>query len=73
MVEEAGVISIETQSDAVDTLLELEGEGVFFQDDDGGSTQLGSLIETRLEPGVYDVSVSGYGGGGGIVRIDVRG
>ncbi|WP_306169399.1 hypothetical protein [Halomonas sp. MMSF_3323] len=73
VVEEAGVISIETQSDAVDTLLELEGEGVFFQDDDGGSTQLGSLIETRLEPGVYDVTVSGYGGGGGIVQIDVRG
>ncbi|MBY5925388.1 MULTISPECIES: hypothetical protein [unclassified Halomonas] len=72
VVEEAGVVSVETQSEAVDTLLELEGNGVFFQDDDSGSTDLGSLIETTLEPGEYQVSVTGYGGNGGIVRVDVR-
>lgn|GEM_PF-1774435 len=73
VVEEAGTITLESQSAIVDTLMELGGPGVSLQDDDGGSTELGSMIETHLERGTYEVTISGYGGGGGVVRLDVRG
>nr|WP_300315288.1 hypothetical protein [Halomonas sp.] len=73
VVEETSDISIETQSDSVDTLLQLEGENISLQDDDSGSTELGSMIETQLEPGTYEVVVTGYEGVSGVVRVDVKG
>ncbi|GEN26167.1 hypothetical protein HCU01_41160 [Halomonas cupida] len=73
VLEEQRTISVETQSSTVDTLLQLEGEGVRYDDDDGGSTDLGSMIETTLSPGTYTITVTGYDGGSGLVQLDVRG
>lgn len=73
VLDEQSTISIETQSSTVDTLLQLEGEGVRYDDDDGGSTDLGSMIETTLSPGTYTITVTGYDGGSGLVQLDVRG
>ncbi|ALM51121.1 hypothetical protein [Halomonas huangheensis] len=73
VLDEQRTISVESQSSTVDTLLQLEGEGVRHEDDDGGSTHLGALIETTLSPGTYTITVTGYDGGSGLVQLDVRG
>lgn len=70
IIEEEGPVRIETSSSAVDTVLSLVGNNLSLSNDDGGSTHLGSLIETTLSPGRYDLSIAGYGAAGW-VRVDV--
>lgn len=73
MLAEQRNISVETRSSTVDTLLRLDGDGVHYENDDGGSTRFGSMIEAVLSPGTYTIMVSAYDGSGGLVQLDVKG
>ncbi|EWH01808.1 hypothetical protein [Halomonas sp. BC04] len=51
-LDEAGTYRLDMMSRELDAFLELEGEGVFLSDDDGGNN-LDARIEAHLEPGEY--------------------
>jgi len=53
--------AIALSSESFDTVLEITGNGVSRQDDDGGEGT-NSLIETLLSPGTYTLSVKAFGG-----------
>ncbi|TXK64324.1 hypothetical protein [Alkalisalibacterium limincola] len=60
-VTERARYAIALASDSFDTVLEVTGNGVSREDDDGGDGS-NSLVETILEPGTYTLRVSAFGG-----------
>ncbi|WP_234278205.1 hypothetical protein [Billgrantia desiderata] len=60
VIEEAGQYRLDLLSDDFDAYLELEGEGLFLSDDDGGEG-MNSRIVTHLEAGTYRATARSYG------------
>ncbi|MCE8010058.1 MAG: hypothetical protein ABN479_09510 [Billgrantia sp.] len=60
VIEEAGDYRLDLHSDDFDAYLELEGEGLFLSDDDGGDG-MNSRIATHLEAGTYRATARAYG------------
>lgn len=71
VVEQASRLSLESGGQGIDTVMELSGQGVKLVDDDGGSNY-GSRIETELEPGTYQLRVTGYQADAGLVQVEVK-
>lgn len=68
-ITQPGRIAIELGSDDFDTVLELRGNGVSVEDDDGGDGT-NSRISTILQPGTYRVIARGLGEGStGLFRL----
>lgn len=63
-VEEAARYELRLSSEAFDTLLKVQGNGVDVADDDGGGGT-NSRLSMFLEPGSYQVTAVDYGGGAG--------
>lgn len=61
-LEEAGTYRLDMMSSELDAFLELEGEGLFLNDDDGGNN-LDARIEAHLEPGEYRAIARSFNGG----------
>jgi len=59
-VETAGLYQIDLRSDDFDTKLELSGNGVDMDNDDGGDGTNSRLL-TQLQPGRYTLRARGYG------------
>ncbi|GAA0563292.1 hypothetical protein ACFQH5_18470 [Halomonas salifodinae] len=59
-ITEAGRYRLDMMSSDLDTFLELEGNGVFESNDDGGNG-LDSRIQAHLEPGEYRAIARSYG------------
>ncbi|MBA2779325.1 hypothetical protein [Billgrantia kenyensis] len=59
-VEEPGRFRLDLLSDDFDAFLELEGNGLFLSDDDGGEG-LNSRIDTHLDAGTYRVTARSFG------------
>ncbi|MDT8879422.1 hypothetical protein RSO68_08065 [Halomonas saccharevitans] len=73
VLEAARDVVIESTSGSVDTVLDLRGNGVNEQNDDAGDLGYGSRIHRYLEPGTYEIEVSGYGSSDGRVRLAIGG
>ncbi|AMD01966.1 hypothetical protein [Halomonas chromatireducens] len=58
-LDEAGIYRLDMMSSDLDAFLELEGEGLFLSDDDGGNN-LDARIEAHLEPGEYRAIARGF-------------
>ncbi|GGX94712.1 hypothetical protein GCM10007160_22960 [Litchfieldella qijiaojingensis] len=71
-VEQAGDYTIDMISSTVDPYLELEGDGLRLEDDDGG-TDYNARIQTHLTPGEYRVIARSFGGSdSGPYRLSVN-
>ena len=64
-------VVIDARSDSVDTVLELEGNGQSWEDDDGGEGSNARIRET-LAAGTYTVTVRAFGRSGGLATVSVR-
>lgn len=71
VIEAPRQVVLESTSSAVDTVMRLTGNGVDAQNDDAADLGLGSRISRQLQPGTYDVEVSAFGSGGGMVRLAI--
>ncbi|MBB3143603.1 hypothetical protein [Halomonas organivorans] len=71
VVEESRDVVLESTSSALDTVMRLTGNGVDVQNDDAPDLGLGSRITQHLLPGTYDIEVSAFGSGSGMVRLSV--
>ncbi|RCV86394.1 hypothetical protein [Billgrantia montanilacus] len=60
-LDEAGTYRLDMMSSELDAYLELEGEGLFLNDDDSGDN-LDARIETHLEPGEYRAIARSFNG-----------
>lgn len=71
-VDSAGTHTLEVRSDDFDTVIELEGQGLALEDDDGaGGTD--SRLQAELPAGTYQVSVRAFGSDGtGTYSLSVR-
>ncbi len=61
-IDETAMVTIDMMSDAMDSYLELSGEGVSLSDDDGGAG-LNSRLQTLLQPGIYTLTARGFNSG----------
>jgi len=70
-VDNPGRVQVVARSGAVDTMLNLSGQGIVLTDDDsGGNTD--ALVDDYLEAGIYRVEVSSYDSyGSGVIVIEV--
>lgn len=60
-VAEHGFYEISLMSDTFDAYLELDGQGLYFEDDDGGDGT-NSRLEVELPAGVYNLIAKGFSG-----------
>lgn len=70
VVERAGKVRLDALSRQVDTTLEVTGNGVNFEDDDGGQGT-NARLEMDLRPGRYEVRVASLEGREGLVELRV--
>ncbi|RUO31565.1 hypothetical protein CWE12_00770 [Aliidiomarina sedimenti] len=70
-VEEDSQVRIALNSDAFDTVLEVQGGDVTLYDDDGG-TGTNSLISEQLPAGEYSILVRGFSSGQGAFTLDIQ-
>lgn len=59
-IDDAGIYTVELQSDDFDAFLQLDGPGVSLSNDDGGDGT-NARISARLAPGDYTLTASAYG------------
>lgn len=71
-IEQDGWYVIEMRSDAVDSLITLEGSDDFYAEDDDGAGGQDSRLEVELEAGVYNLVAQTYDGGSGEYRLTVN-
>jgi len=69
-VARAGKVRLDAISRQVDTTLEVSGNGVSFEDDDGGQGT-NARLEMDLAPGRYEVRVAALEGREGLVELRV--
>lgn len=60
-IDEAGLYVFDLESTDFDAYLELSGNGVQHEDDDGGSNR-NARLQVYLEPGTYDLTARDYAG-----------
>ncbi len=70
-VPERQTVTIDMKSEALDSYLKLQGEGIEVSDDDGGGGS-DARLEQVLEPGTYTVTASGYDNGSGLFTLATR-
>ncbi len=70
-VETAGIYTIDLRSSEFDTRLELSGNGLSLQDDDGGNGT-DSRLTTLLQPGSYALGAHSFQEGNGAFYLDVQ-
>lgn len=70
-VDRRALYTIDLRSDQFDALLQLSGNGIDAQDDDGGQGT-DARLRVVLEPGDYTLTAGGWGGSGqGLYRLAV--
>lgn len=69
-IVEAGLYQIDQRSSEFDSVLNLTGNGISRNDDDGGGN-LDARISAYLQPGTYQVSAESYNGGTGLFSLTV--
>jgi hypothetical protein len=70
-VDKAGLYTIDLESSEFDSRLELSGNGVTMEDDDGGN-QLNSRLVAPLQPGRYTITASGFSEASGALYLSVE-
>lgn len=70
-VAQRSLVRIDMTSDDFDSVLQISGNGVSQEDDDGGEG-LNARLMVMLEPGTYTVRASGYGNSGGLYELATR-
>lgn len=71
-VEQAGLHTLDLRSDDFDTVIEIEGQRVSLEDDDGGDDTNSRLV-TELPAGEYQVRVRAFGSdGSGTYTLSTR-
>ena len=70
-VDTAGLYTIDLKSTEFDTRLDLSGNGMTLQDDDGGQGTNARLV-APLQPGEYTISANTFYGGEGAFYLDVQ-
>lgn len=70
-VEQAGLYTIDLESDEFDARLTLSGNGVSMEDDDGGN-QLNSRLLAPLKPGTYTLTAAGFSEATGAFYLGVQ-
>lgn len=70
-VEQPGLYTINLESDAFDTRLELSGGGLSLEDDDGGN-RTNSRLVTPLQPGSYTLAARSFSEQNGAFHLDVQ-
>lgn len=71
-IEESGLYIVAMDSQSFDTYLELSGNGVNMEDDDGGEGT-NSRLQAVLDPGSYEITTRSYSGSGaaGLFNLSV--
>lgn len=72
VITQAGQYQIDAVSTAFDTMLTLQGANTDLEDDDGGN-DTNARINATLQPGRYQLKVTGYEAGAGMVKITIDG
>jgi len=70
-VDQPGLYTINLESDAFDTRLELSGDNLSLEDDDGGN-RTNSRLVTPLQPGSYTLTARSFSEDNGAFYLDVR-
>ncbi|MCL7713883.1 ABC transporter substrate-binding protein [Stenotrophomonas mori] len=70
-VDKPGLYTVNLESDAFDTVLELSGNGLELEDDDGGS-RTNSRLLTPLQPGTYTLTARAFSQGTGAFYLGVE-
>ncbi len=70
-VDQAGLYTLDLESSEFDSRMELSGNGVNLEDDDGGN-QLNSRLVAPLQPGRYTVTASGFSQASGALYLGVE-
>ncbi len=70
-VEQAGLYTIDLESDEFDARLTLSGNGVNMEDDDGGN-RLNSRLIAPLKPGTYTLTAAGFSDATGAFYLGVQ-
>lgn len=70
-VDKAGLYTLDLESSEFDSRLELSGNGVNMDDDDGGN-QLNARLVAPLQPGRYTVTASGFSQAAGAFYLGVE-
>ncbi|RUR34316.1 hypothetical protein [Vreelandella nanhaiensis] len=70
-LDESSLVTLDMRSSDFDAYLELEGEGVAYSDDDGGSGT-DARLQQQLLPGIYRVIARGFSTqGSGLFELEV--
>ncbi len=70
-VDKPGLYTIDLESDAFDTRLELSGNGLELEDDDGGN-RTNSRLVAPLQPGRYTLAANAFSQSGGAFYLGVE-
>ncbi len=70
-VDAPGLYTVSLESDAFDTRLELSGNGVALEDDDGGNGTNSRLV-APLQPGSYTLTANAFSRNGGAFYLGVE-
>lgn len=70
-VEQPGLLQLSMRSEALDSVLELRGQGIHNRDDDSGG-HLNALLQVMVEPGRYQIRASDYSDGSGLFTLQAE-
>ncbi|WP_083490635.1 PPC domain-containing protein [Stenotrophomonas humi] len=70
-VSKPGLYTIDMESSEFDSRLELSGNGVNMEDDDGGN-QLNARLKAPLQPGTYTLKAAGFSDAAGAFYLSVE-